>query len=98
MSEEVGEILYPSTKEVRSIVLFTLFLICTVIQTYRLRVIYVLKSFKFHTFRLTMHMLHAYNYAPPGVQAKKVADSDTEKERRLMIWYFANTVQGTNRS
>ena len=45
-----------------------------------------------------MHMLHAYNYAPPGVQAKKVADSDTEKERRLMIWYFANTMQGTNRS
>lgn len=42
-------------------------------------------------------MLHACNYAPLGVQAKKVAESDTEKERRLMIWYFANTMQGTNR-
>lgn len=38
-------------------------------------------------------MLHAYNYAPPGVQAKKVAESDAKKERRLMIWYFANTMQ-----
>lgn len=42
-------------------------------------------------------MLHAYNYAAPGVQAKKVAESDIGKERRLMIWYFANTIQGTNR-
>lgn len=42
-------------------------------------------------------MLHAYNYTPPGVQAKKVAESDTGKRSRLMIWYFANTMRGTNR-
>lgn len=42
-------------------------------------------------------MLHGYNYAPPGVQAKKVAESDTEKKGDW--WYGILLIQckGTNR-
>lgn len=43
-------------------------------------------------FKLTMHMLRDCNYAPQGVQAEGGRVRQKSK-RRLMTWYFANTMQ-----
>lgn len=43
-------------------------------------------------FKLTMHMLRDCNYAPQGVQADGGRVRQKSK-RRLMTWYFANTMQ-----